>query len=539
MTPLSERLGNWFPVVVAVALPLVFVPTFVDAFILPRTSIVVAAACIGGGLALLVPSTPGLGGLRWPLAAAALAALAAFAFSTSWPLSLVGSYTRYESLPVRLAYLALLAIPVWLLRSELTRTLTVVGLVAGITIASTEAIAQWFLAAPYRPDGNLGNANLLGALIAMALPLAIPHMFRPGWVAGGWWAAGALLIGGLVASTSRSGMVAALAGCAALVVFRLRGRIAAWAAVAAAALVAAAVLIVLVSPLRELNGDPGPTRLHLYQDAAAMIAARPVTGWGEDATGLVFGRFLTGDWSPGVTFDRVHSGVLDLAAMQGVLGVAAIAWVMAVLFIGMWRGRWAEPVSRPRIAGTVSIGSLAGACVAYLVWSFFNFDWAPATAAFWLLAGVGWSAVRARTASASAETTPAGRVPVLGRVAAALALVVVAFLFAALPLVAEAWYANGRPDLATQADPLQAEYHRSLGEQLIAEGRPAEGRQQLRLAANLGSTDPALYVELGDADLRAGDVAQARADYRMALTIDPYWAPARQRLAGSGALGVA
>jgi O-antigen ligase len=544
MTSLSERLGNWFPVVVALALPLVFIPTFVDAFILPRTSIVVTGAFLGAGLALLIQRRASLGELRWPLAAAAAAAVIAFALSTSWPLSLIGSYTRYESLPVRLSYLGLLAVPVWLLRSELARSLAVAAVVLGATVTSAEAIAQWLLAAPFRPDGNLGNANLLGALVAMALPIALSNMFRPGWVAGGWWAAAGLMAGGLLASTSRGGMVGALAGCLALGVFALRGRKALAAGVVTALVSVAAVLAVLLSPLRELNGDPGPTRVHLYHDAVGMILARPLSGWGEDATGLVFGRFLTGDWSPGVTFDRVHSGVLDLAATQGLLGVVALGSVVAVLFAGFWRRRFAPPAAAPRVAGAVSVGSIAAACFGYTVWVLFNFDWAPATGVFWLLAGIGWSAVQARRADvmglpAAGEAAPISTRTV-PRVAGALALVAVAVVFAALPIVAEGWYANGRPELSTRADPLQAEYHRALGEALISQGKADEGRGELRLAANLGSTDPALYVELGDADLRAGDVALARADYRMALTIDPFWAPARQRLAGSsGGLGAA
>ena len=543
MTSLSQRVGNWFPVAVAAALPLVFIPTFVDAFILPRTSIVVGAACLGAGLALLIQRPPALGGLRWPLTAAMAAAVLAFAFSTSWPLSLIGSYTRYESLPVRLSYLGLLATPVWLMRSELTRSIATGALVLGVAIASLEAIYQALSAVPYRPDGDLGNANLLGALIAMALPIALANMFRRGWFAGGYWAAAALMAGGLWASTSRGGMVAALAGCLAVSVFALRGRKALAAAAVTGITTVVALLVVLLSPLRQLNGDPGPTRIHLYQDAIGMILARPLTGWGEDATGLVFGRFLTGDWSPGVTFDRVHSGLLDLAATQGLLGVATLGSVVVVLFVGFWRWRSAPAASAPRFVGSVSVGSVGAACVGYTVWVLFNFDWAPATGVFWLLAGIGWSAVQARREDivlpAPADESPPGAPRMGPRLAGALALAAVAFVFAALPLVADAWYANGRPDLSTRADPIQAEYHRALGEALVAQGRPAEGRGELRLAANLGATDPALYVELGDADLRAGNVTQARADYRMALTIDPFWAPARQRLAGSGGLGTA
>ena len=544
MRPVSERLGNWFPVVLAAALPVAFLPSLIDAFVLPRAAIVIAGACLGTGLALLIPGKPGLGNMRLPIILAAAGAVLAFAFSVSWPLSLAGSYTRYESLPIRLAYLGLLAVPVWLLRTELARSCVVLALVLGTTVASAEAIFQWLGSVPYRPDGNLGNANLLGALIAMALPLAVAQMFRPGWFTSGWWAAAAIMAGGLVVSSSRSGDVAALAGCLTVAVFALRGRAAVWAGIAGAAVVVSAPVAILVSPLRDLNGDPGPTRIHLYHDGLQMIAARPLTGWGEDATGLALGRFLSGDWSPGVTFDRLHSGVLDLAATQGVIGAVALGAVLLVLFRAFWRRRFAAVALRgtaPGI-GPVSVGSIAAACIAYTVWVLFNFDWAPATGVFWLLAGVGWSAVGARPApglvSASDSAAPSVH-RYMERVAGAVALVLVAVALAAMPVLAEAWYAQGRPDLAVRVDPLQSQYHRALGEALLAQGSRSEGLSELRMAASLGATDPALYVEIGDEELREGDVASARVDYRRALTIDPYWAPARQRLGGSGGLGTA
>src|SRR5260370_40152990 len=126
MRPILERLGTHLPAAILLALPIVFIPSLIDSFILPRASIVIIGACIGTGLALLLPGGPGLGRLRLPLLAAVAAAILAFAFSVSWPLSLAGAYTRYESLPVRIGYLGLLAVPVGLLPNEHSRR-TAVG----------------------------------------------------------------------------------------------------------------------------------------------------------------------------------------------------------------------------------------------------------------------------------------------------------------------------------------------------------------------------------------------------------------------------
>jgi Flp pilus assembly protein TadD len=102
-----------------------------------------------------------------------------------------------------------------------------------------------------------------------------------------------------------------------------------------------------------------------------------------------------------------------------------------------------------------------------------------------------------------------------------------------MPVLADVWYYRGRADLSVIVDPLQARYHWALGESFVSQGSPWRGVDELRRAADLGETDPSLYVDLGDLDARLGQVALARADYRRALAIDPHFAPAHQRLAAT------
>jgi len=506
------------------ALPTVFLPAAEDSFILPRASIVVAGACLGAGIALLSPGGPGLGRLRWPLVAGAGAAVLAFVFSVSRPLSFAGSYTRYESLPMRIAYLGLLAMAVWLMRSKRQRDWVVTALVFGTGVACLEALLQFAQQVPYRPDGNLGNANVLGALIAMTLPLAISRALRGDRFTVAWWLGAVVLAAGLYVTTSRSGGLGALAGCLTLVVFWLRGRAAAIAAIASIAVIGAALVVIVTSPLQFLNDDPSRLRIHLWEDGLRMIAARPLTGWGEDATGLSFGQFLSGDWSTGVTFDRIHSGLLDTAAMQGLLGVAAIGLVLVILFHGAWRARVGADV-----------GPLAAACIGYTVWVLFNFDWAPATGAFWLIAGTAWSAVREFEAEqVGPGTPPAPAVPAVWRSGVAILLALTALALGALPLLADTWYLQGKTELAVRVDPLQARYHWALGQGLVAQGSRAQGVEEMRRAADLGESEPGLYIELGDTEAQLGRFADARRDYRQALQIDPYYSPASQRLAAMG-----
>jgi O-antigen ligase len=449
-----------------------------------------------------------------------VAAGLALVFSVSWPLGVAGSYTRYESLPVRLAYIGLFAAAVWLIRDSRARDWVVIAFVFGTSVACVEAIGQWLTHAPFRPDGNLGNANLLGGLIAMAMPLALSRALRGDRFLVAWTVGIAVLSAGVVVTISRSGGLGALAGCLALGVFALRGRAAATAAVASLGAVAFGLLLIVYGPLRLLNNDPGATRFQLWPDGVHMIAARPLTGWGLDTTGLALGRFLSGDWSPGVTFDRIHSGPLDIGATQGLLGLAALGWILIVFFYGAWKARFAD-----------SVAPLTAACAGYTVWVLFNFDWAPATGAFWLLAGTTWSGVQAPQTTTSQQPMPGG--VTWWRSTIAVILVAGAIAFAVLPVLGDVWYWRGRSDLAVKVDPFQAQYHWTWGQTLIAQGQLARGVDELKRAGELGETNPELYLELGDREMQLGRRTQARADYLRALEIDPYYPGVQQRLAGA------
>ena len=507
MARLLDRLSGYFPVALATALPVVFLPTAGDSYILPRASLVVAGACVGLGLALVAGRATDLGELKWPVIASTVAALVAFAFSISWPLSLAGSYARYESLPMRVSYLGLLVSAVWLLRDRVQRDWLVAGFVFGTCVASLEGVQQWAAHVAFRPDGNLGNANLLAALVAMAFPLAIQRTLRRDAFVLAWAAAVLVLIAGWWVTTSRSGAFGMLGGALTLVVFAMRGRAVIGAVVGSASVIAIGMVALLASPLRVLNNDPPDLRLHLWGDGLRLIAARPLTGWGEDTTGLSFGHFLSTDYASLVTFDRVHNGPLDVAATQGLLGLVALAWVLVVVFRAAWRQRVDSDVA-----------ALAAALAGYTVWVFFNFDWAPVTGPFWLLAGTLMASATQPRLSEGGERHRRGVSS-----AVAVLLVVAGVALAVLPLLADVWYLQGRSDLAVRVDPFQAQYHWATGT-----------LPELRRAAELGETTPDLYVQLGDEERQAGNLAAARRAYQRALEIDPYFTPAQQRLSALG-----
>ncbi|MEP7105527.1 MAG: hypothetical protein ABI838_06755, partial [Chloroflexota bacterium] len=196
--------------------------------------------------ALRAPGWAGLRPLRWPLLATALAAVLAWALSINIWLSLAGAYTRYESLLVRLAYLGILAGTAALCWRAPARNRVLGLFVLGCSVAALEAAAQAVTHELLRPDGNLGQAGLLGGLLAMALPAAL----QLGLQAWPWLATAIPLAVGLYLSSSRAGWLGAVAdSVGALAVFVPRRWRQATAALAAAAVVGA-VLVLLLSPLR-------------------------------------------------------------------------------------------------------------------------------------------------------------------------------------------------------------------------------------------------------------------------------------------------
>jgi hypothetical protein len=491
-----EVASSWLPALVAGLLPVLFIPVAVDAFILPRA----ALALVGGSgvfAAGLLWGRNRLGALGPPAAACAAAALLAGVFSVAPNLSLVGAYGRYESTPMRLAYIGLLCGAAWLGG----RRRTVDAFLLGCGIASLEAIGQALLGALPRPDGNLGQPNLLGGLLAMGLPLAVYRgavrvpPSSPGFPGDWRWLALAGLLGaGLIVSFSRSGWLAALAGMAVLGALLVPARLRRPALLGGGLVLGLAALLLILSPLRQLNQDTGTARLGVWGDSIRLVADRPLLGWGEDTLGLVYGHYQSQDWEPGDSFDRAHSLPLDLAAAQGLLGLTACIWLFAT-----W---WWAVLRRTDLAG------LGGAAAAYLAWALLNFDWAPVTAAFWLLAGAAWPADGERQAG----------VAVWRSALAATALG--AGLSLALPaLVADLALYRGQASRAVAADPLQPRYRASAG-----------GLQGLRAAARLNDPEPGAYTALGDAEAAVGHFERARGAYWRALELYPFYPDARRKL---------
>jgi O-antigen ligase len=502
-----------WPALVAGLFPVFQIPFAEDAYILPRVFLLLVAGAVGvllGSFILKRVEVPSVSPLGFPALAITVAALLAMAFSVSPTTSLIGQYLRYESVVVRLGYVLLFFVTVWLLRGagEPDRRRVVSWFLAGCCVASIEAVWEWIaykyglLGGLARPDGNLGNAALLGVLDGMAVPILLARVLGGAWR---WAPVLVVVLAGLAVSTSRSAWLGALLAALVIVGWRIPRHRIPW--VAAFTALAVVVIAILSSGwLANLNADPYSLRLALWERVVPMILDRPLFGWGEDTMGLVFGTYSHG-FLPGVTFDRAHSQLLDLAVAEGLVGLAAGAWFWSAYVLRMLRaGRWRSE----------ECGALLAAMLAYWTWAAVNFDWVPATGPLWLLAGVCWSSAY----RADPQSVGMVRLPPLAMLAASLAALAGGGYFGLLPVVADVAYHAGQPAHAAQLDPLQARYHRALGEQLVAAGHLSAGIAELRRAGDLGDDDAATWVKLGDAARELGDHAAARAAYSRAKTID-------------------
>ena len=477
--PLSRRVSGAWPALVGGLLPVLFIPISVDAYILPRVLVLLGGGAAGLWLLLLGRRggpAGSLGSLALPCLAVVLAALLALVASVNRWTSLAGAYLRYESFPVRTGYVLLFCVAVWLLDGERDRRRALTWFLLGCGVCSLEAVWEWYayerglafgLA---RPDGNLGNAGLLGGLLAMAVPIALWRALDGGVRRPAWLLLLLVLAAGLLVSTERAGWLAALVACGVVVLAWVPRR---WRAVASAAAICALLAggAVVAGPLGELHSDPLVVRLKLWSLVLPMVQARPLLGWGEDTFGLVFGPYSHG-YLTGVVFDRAHSQVLDLAVAQGLVGVAAAVWFWVALAWGL-RGRWRLEEAP----------ALVGALLGYGLWAVVNFDWVPVTGPAWLLAGVLWSVGPRRASSPDGR---AGLARPLRSTVGALATVA-AIAFGVLPVLADSAYFRGDLRLAVRLDPIQARYHSALADQLEAEGDSEGAGVERRRASELGS----------------------------------------------------
>jgi putative inorganic carbon (HCO3(-)) transporter len=267
------------------------------------------------------------------------------------------------------------------------------SIVGSILVGGAPAETALTFGGSLRATSTFGNAYGLGGFLAMVLPLAVHELAGARSAADRVVAANVVAVVGLglVLTYSRGAWLGAVLGVALVAGRPAAALVRRWpAAVLGGGAVAAGLVGLLViaraappwagatlaraASLADPAQGSGATRLHLWSDTLHLVAARPLVGWGPDTFGLVYPRFQTGDWTPGFLADKAHSDLLQVAATQGLIGVAAYVGILAMFGLAWWRGR-------ARLGAT----ALLGAWLAYQVPLQVDFSWLPSAAPAWLL----------------------------------------------------------------------------------------------------------------------------------------------------------
>ena len=525
-------------------LPLAHTWDTYDGYVLPKLllarSLVVTLALllllrVAASGRLTIRRTP----LDWALLAFVASAALSSVFAVNHNVALFGTYARYDGLFTTLTYAALFWLGVQIIDSrEEARTVLRV-LMASAYTAALLAIAQVahdsltsgaFVAA----YGTLGQKNVLGGFLAMILPVAafelIDSRTRTASVLAGNVCVAVTTA--LVLTFSRSAWIAAaIAGLimAVLIARSGRARLAAFRLGATALITAAVSLLVLASlvqagSLSSLRDDLASAgdRPTVWADSIKLIESRPILGYGPDNFGLVFPEFqserLQQPW------DKAHAEVLQIAATQGVVGLAAYAAMLLVFVVAFWRGR----------THAAAAAVFAG-WVAYQAALQVNFTALASAFPYWVFAACAFELWGATSSSHVVAIERRLRfAPVLPLGAAAAAVIVTMGIVA--PYLADrdllsavvadysghAAAAAPGASTAMTLNPHESVYAVEVGNLAFERGDWGAAAAAYKEAADLGTYNPMVYRNLSLADRQLGRLGDARVAARAAYELDRF-----------------
>lgn len=361
------------------------------------------------------------GGTRFALAdtrpLAAFAAVAALATLTSLrPLwALLGSPYRHEGLIALLAYAAIAAASIEVCREWPGRWSAAV--IGGATVAGVYGIAQYFgfelfVRDPIRRSWTVafattGHPNYFGAYMVLVFPFALTAWLGTRRTLAGVAAllAAIVLYTGMLFSYSRAAWAGGMFTVAILAtVVPLRRS----EAVRSRAVIAGVVLLIITflflipdgplaardqaPPAREartafeLRGPRVADRIYLWHNGVALLARRPILGYGPDNLVLAFPQQWDETkarlWGPMPrTIDRAHNEFLDLSLSLGIVGLLAYGWVVVTALSSALRAL-RGPLD-VRLRGSAALAGLLG----YLLALQFGFSVVSVAPAFWSVLG--------------------------------------------------------------------------------------------------------------------------------------------------------
>jgi O-antigen ligase len=444
-----------------------------------------------------------------------------------------GIYSRYDGLLTILTYAALFWLAVQTLQGPAdARKLLWVLLASGYLVAAiaiVQSVTDTLTLGVFVPaSGTLGQKNVLGALLALICPLAYGELVAARSWGARLLAANALTVYGLALflSFSRSAWVAvALAAIVVGVGVRGPGLRIAIGTVAGIVLLAIAIaLLAQAGSLQPQRADLGEfgDRPAVYGDSLHLIASRPLAGYGPDNFGLVFPRFESTDLHQ--QWDKAHAETLQVAATQGVVGLAAYLFILVAFIRAFWRGR-RNPGAFVVFAGWVG----------YTATLQVNFSALAAAFPFWIFAAAAMETWGATRTAQVAAWTDGRRLAVGGStVAAGVMIVIAAASF--LP-----YFADGRVLVAVNADfggrnrealapaqeatrlwPRESVYAVEVGNVAFERQDWSLARAAYVKAARLGTYNPFVYRNLAIADRNLGRIGEGRDAARKAVELNRF-----------------
>lgn len=563
---LIDRISLGALCVGAFGVPLIYFWDTYDRFVLPKllfarllvlTLLALHAVRWAAAGTVVIRRTP----LDLPILAFLASAVVSTVVAVNGNVALFGTYMRYEGLLTLATYAGLFwlaAQTAW--RSDRSRLL-IRAMLAGACVVSIFAVLQWVIASLTRaPSVDTGfsyggiarafatfsNPTMLGAFLAMLLPFAAHEVLEARSLASRMLAGNAVFIMSIALGLTfvRSAWLGAVAGLAITIAapqqtpWRMRlGLSGAALAVILAVLAGGAIVrggLPLIPSLVERTASIGAiqgsglTRLHVWEGTIRLIISRPVLGYGPDTFGMVYPRFRTGDWAPGFIIDKAHAEVLQIAATQGLLGVAGYLSILGAAALAFWHG-WRNRGAAAAFGGVVG----------YQLWAQANFSWVPAAVPYWLFL--------AAAISIWADELPAAslaRVPRLPALAVALpvgvALIGLGTASALREWSADAHFyagtsAEARDDLgvarATLAEaralaPEQSRYAFEAGRLALESHEPGQTRwlaavEAYSEAARLGTYYSIAYYNLAYSDIQLGRREAAIGALHKALELSP------------------
>ena len=526
------------------ALPLAYWWGTYDRYIVPK--LLVARLLVIGMLFLFVFRTLVSKSLvikRTPLDVPLVLFLASAGLSTllayNQNVAVFGIYSRYDGLLTILTYAALFWLGVQGLRGPGDgRTLLRVLMAAGYVVAAiaiVQSVSDSLQQGVFVPAaGTLGQKNVLGAFLALLCPLAYGEV-----AAARSWAARLLALNALAIyslalflSFSRSAWVG-VALAAIVVAAGVRGpglRIAIAGAAGVVVLAAAIALLAQTGGLQPQRADLGEfgDRPAVWLDSLRLVASQPLFGYGPDNFGLVFPRFEATDLHQ--QWDKAHAETLQVAATQGLVGLAAYLLIVAAFMRAFWRGR-----------RNVGAFALFAGWLGYTATLQVNFSALAAAFPFWLFAAAAmeiWGATRNVAVIAWTSGRPAAAAASIVTFVLALATVGTALPFLADARVLEAVSADfagrNRDALAPAQEarrlwPRESVYAVEVGNLAFERQDWALARDAYDDAAALGTYNPLVYRNLALADRSLGRVAEGKEAARKAVEVNRF-DPANQAL---------